>query len=332
MLFCTGIVFEVCAKPIHSYSAPTTLSIDILSVEQQQQFLYYFYEANRLLATNQTEKARTVIEFCHALNPNDATINNYMGYYAKEDQNYAKMLAYFKRAYELAPSEYWYNYNALLLQTEIEENQRIAISNLEKTASLNPNDADVHEVLQKAYRSTQQLAKALHLQDRLDSIIGYNDQSAMQRYRLNVMMGNTKQAIKEIERYLVVDPENYQFQAFRLQLYEQTKQPAEKLIQAYEAVLHFDNRNLTLLNNLAWNLCIHGGDLTRAEELSRKTILEEPSNPVFLDTYAWILYHLRKYEEAWFYIKRAMENQTEETSKEIEAHWKAIKKKQPKHK
>jgi Tfp pilus assembly protein PilF len=84
---------------------------------------------------------------------------------------------------------------------------------------------------------------------------------------------------------------------------------------------------MTLLNNLAWNLCIHGGDLTRAEELSRTTIMAEPRNPVFLDTYAWILYHLGEYETAWFYIQRAMDNQTEETTKEIREHYKSIKRK-----
>lgn len=300
---------------------------DTLSIEQQQQFLYYFYEANRLILSGQTEKARPVVEFCHLLNQNDATINNYMGYYAKEDQNLLGMFSYFKKAYELAPNDYWYNYNALLLQTEIKEKQIEAIANLEWVAQNNPRDEHIHEVLQKAYVSLNNLPEALKIQDQLDSIHGYNEQSAMQRYRLNAMMGKTKQAILEIERYLNVDPENYQFHLFRLQLYEQNSKSYTKLIEAYEAVLRFDRRNMTLLNNLAWNLCIHGGDLTRAEELSRTTIMAEPRNPVFLDTYAWILYHLGEYETAWFYIQRAMDNQTEETTKEIREHYKSIKRK-----
>ena len=81
------------------------------------------------------------------------------------------------------------------------------------------------------------------------------------------------------------------------------------------------------LNNLAWNICISGGDLNKAEELSRITIMAEPSNSIFLDTYAWILYKKGDYEGAWFYIQRAKEHTTEETDKEIEKHWKAIKRK-----
>ena len=267
------------------------------------------------------------MEFCYLLNPNDANINNYLGYYAKEDGNIPEMIAYFKKAYELAPSDYWYNYNVLLLQTEIKDKQLEAINNLKAVAKANKRDEDVHAVLQKAYLSLNLLPEALKVQDALDSIHGYNEQSAIQRYRLNTMMGKNKQAILEIERYLKEEPENYQFHVFRLQLYEQTKQPTAKLIEAYESVLRFDSRNMMWLNNLAWNICISGGDLNKAEELSRTTIMAEPSNSIFLDTYAWILYKKGDYEGAWFYIQRAKEHTTEETDKEIEKHWKAIKRK-----
>ena len=310
MLFCVGMVWG-----------------QTLTKEQEQQFLYYYYEANRLILLQETEKARPIVEFCYLLNPNDANINNYLGYYAKEDGNIPEMIAYFKKAYELAPSDYWYNYNVLLLQTEIKDKQLEAINNLKAVAKTNKRDEDVHAVLQKAYISLNLLPEALKVQDALDTIHGYNEQSAIQRYRLNTMMGKTKQAILEIERYLKEEPENYQFHVFRLQLYEQTKQPADKLIEAYESVLRFDNRNMMWLNNLAWNICISGGDLNKAEELSRTTIMAEPSNSIFLDTYAWILYKKGDYEGAWFYIQRAKEHTTEETDKEIEKHWKAIKRK-----
>ena len=310
MLFCAGMVWG-----------------QTLTKEQEQQFLYYYYEANRLILLQETEKARPVVEFCYLLNPNDANINNYLGYYAKEDGNIPEMIAYFKKAYELAPSDYWYNYNILLLQTEIKDKQLEAINNLKAVAKANKRDEDVHAVLQKAYISLNLLPEALKVQDALDSIHGYNEQSAIQRYRLNTMMGKNKQAILEIERYLKEEPENYQFHVFRLQLYEQTKQPTAKLIEAYESVLRFDSRNMMWLNNLAWNICISGGDLNKAEELSRTTIMAEPSNSIFLDTYAWILYKKGDYEGAWFYIQRAKEHTTEETDKEIEKHWKAIKRK-----
>ena len=65
-------------------------------------------------------------------------------------------------------------------------------------------------------------------------------------------------------------------------------------------------------------------DLHRAEQLSRSTIMREPSNPIYLDTYAWILYKMGDYESALFYIQRAKDNSKAEQQKEINEHHKAI--------
>lgn len=299
-----------------------------MSVEQEQQFLYYFYEAQRLIQAEDLDKAWEVVQFCQELNPNDATVNNYMGCFLEAMHQDA--LPYFRRAYQLAPDEYWYRYALMLLQTEQKPQQKEAIRLMEGVAAHNKQDADVREMLQKAYIVTGAYKKALAMQEQLDSINGYDAMSAMQRYRLNVLMHNNKQAIAEIERYLDLDPDNGQFQVFRLQLYEQTRQPAAKMVEAYSAVLRFEPRNPMLMNNLAWSLCISGGDLDRAEQLSRMTIMSDPSNPVYLDTYAWIMYHKGDYETAWFYIQRAMEHADAETDKEIRSHYKAIQKKQKK--
>ena len=40
--------------------------------------------------------------------------------------------------------------------------------------------------------------------------------------------------------------------------------------------------------------------------MSKQTILSEPDNPTYLDTYAWILYNMGEYKEAKIHIKRAM--------------------------
>lgn len=298
-----------------------------LSVEEEQQFLYYFYEAERLIQLQQIEQAKPVVEFCYALNPNDATINNYMGLYAQAEEQTDAMAMYFRRAYELNPQEYWYNHHVLLLQSDDKKIQQKAVKQMAELAKKDTKNAELHGVLQKAYIVLKQYRQALEVQDRLDSINGYDAMSAMQRYRLNAMMKNNKQAIYEIERYLDIDPDNYQFQVFRMQLYEQTHQPPEKMVPAYEAVLRMDSRNIVVMNNLAWNLCLLGKNLMQAEELSRITIMREPSNPIYLDTYGWIMYQLGDCQSALFYLERAIENSGEKVEKEIETHYKEVKKK-----
>ena len=321
ILLVVGALLSGAMLGVHAKEIPK------LSVEEEQQFLYYFYEAERLIQLQQIEQAKPVVEFCYALNPNDATINNYMGLYAQAEEQTDAMAMYFRRAYELNPQEYWYNHHVLLLQSDDKKIQQKAVKQMAELAKKDTKNAELHGVLQKAYIVQKQYRQALEVQDRLDSINGYDAMSAMQRYRLNAMMKNNKQAIYEIERYLDIDPDNYQFQVFRMQLYEQTHQPPEKMVPAYEAVLRMDSRNIVVMNNLAWNLCLLGKNLMQAEELSRITIMREPSNPIYLDTYGWIMYQLGDCQSALFYLERAIENSGEKVEKEIETHYKEVKKK-----
>ncbi len=321
ILLVVGALLNGAMLGVHAKETPK------LSVEEEQQFLYYFYEAERLIQLQQIEQAKPVVEFCYALNPNDATINNYMGLYAQAEEQTDAMSMYFRRAYELNPQEYWYNHHVLLLQRDDKKIQQQAVKQMAELAKKDTKNAELHGVLQKAYIVLKQYRQALDVQDRLDSINGYDAMSAMQRYRLNAMMKNNKQAIYEIERYLDIDPDNYQFQVFRMQLYEQTHQPPAKMVPAYEAVLRMDSRNIVVMNNLAWNLCLLGKNLMQAEELSRITIMREPSNPIYLDTYGWIMYQLGDCQSALFYLERAIENSGEKVEKEIETHYKEVKKK-----
>jgi hypothetical protein len=54
--------------------------------------------------------------------------------------------------------------------------------------------------------------------------------------------------------------------------------------------------------------------------------MREPSNPIYLDTYGWIMYKLGDCQSALFYLERAIENSGENVEKEIESHYKEVKK------
>ncbi|HBB26053.1 MAG TPA: hypothetical protein DCZ59_07270 [Bacteroidetes bacterium] len=66
----------------------------------------------------------------------------------------------------------------------------------------------------------------------------------------------------------------------------------------YEKALSIDPRNPFVCNNYAYSLCLRGTDLPRALQLSQISLEIEPENPAYLDTYAWILFHLKRYDQA----------------------------------
>jgi tetratricopeptide (TPR) repeat protein len=79
----------------------------------------------------------------------------------------------------------------------------------------------------------------------------------------------------------------------------------------YESALKYAPDNILALNNYAYLLSEEGYELEKAEQMSRYTIEVEPDNATYLDTYAWILYKLQRYDEAFTYIQQALENEPE---------------------
>ena len=78
----------------------------------------------------------------------------------------------------------------------------------------------------------------------------------------------------------------------------------QKSYEAYDRVLRSNPDNIYVLNNYAYYLSLDNQDLERALQMSAKTIKAEPKNPTYLDTYAWILYKLGRYDEALKYMNK----------------------------
>lgn len=78
--------------------------------------------------------------------------------------------------------------------------------------------------------------------------------------------------------------------------------------QDYDSALMYNPKEIGILNNYAYFLSLEKRDLNRALEMSSITLQIEPENPTYLDTYAWILFRLSRYNEALKYILLAIEN------------------------
>ena len=234
-----------------------------------------------------------MLQFCNELKPDDAQTLYYLGVMQK----------------------------ALLHEDE-------AKASFEQAYAVSKGDApdELLDQLLNIYFEEMNWKKAIEIRDVMDAKNGYDAMSALTRYRIYAMNGKTKLAIKAVEDYLKIDPDNLRFLLFRIEILEHTKAKAKVLYAAYDRVLELDPYNLMVLNNYAYHLATHGGDLTKAERMSAITIREQPNNPVYLDTYGWIL-HLKGQDElAKFYLNKALWNvQKTGNKEEIEKHLEAIK-------
>ena len=304
----------------------TGLGMYALTTEQEQQFTYYWYAAMGAMEHGDYPKALVLFEFCDAIKPNDGKTLEYLGIlYLGMGQEERAMDA-FKRAFEADPRDCWYRYSSALLEQKTEEAMVEAIHVRERALKVNPKDEDLMERLQRVYISLKEWKKALKIQDRIDDVKGFDASSAVIRYRLHLTMKQPKKALAVIDKYLELDPTDLQFLVFRVEVLEQMKPKPADLYAAYDKILAIYPGHIGILNNYAYHLATHKGDLQRAERMSEQTIREEPNNAVYLDTYGWIL-HLKGQDElAKFYLNRALINAPNEaTKKEVLKHLNAIK-------
>lgn len=296
-----------------------------MTEEQRQRFLYYFYEAEQLWQEEQFADAYPMFEFCHALHPEDAITNRYLGHIYRGTQLVDQALVCYRRAWESAPADCWQEYAVTLYNSGNATQKAEAIRVMEVTAQQLPQDPDLWDHLRDAYLGVGQYKKAIAAQDHLDKIEGYGPYSAINRYRIYMMAQQPKKAIRTIEDYLKDDPANLQFQVYRMQLYEVTGQSTKKKVQAYQAILALDPQNTLTLNNYAYLLATHKGNLRQAEQMSAKAVQLEPQNSIYLDTYAWILYQTGQTELAKIYIRQAVFYLGDrEIPQEIQQHYNII--------
>lgn len=301
-----------------------------LTTEQEQQFTYYWYAAKQAIEKERYDEALVLLEFCRLINPHDGQTLTFLAILYDGIGQKERSINTFREAFEADPAAQWNHYSFALLDQKKPEAVREALAAMEKAYAVQKangkTDEDLLEQLRRVYMASGQWAKAIEMQDALDRIKGFDAYSALNRYRAYASWGKPKKAIGAVEKYLELDPNNVQFLLFRMELMEHMGAKQSDLYAIYERILELDPMNLSVLNNYAFHLATHKGDLQRAERMSAITIREQPNNAVYLDTYGWILHMQGRDDLAIFYLQRALSNSTSALVKdEVEKHIKQIK-------
>lgn len=73
----------------------------------------------------------------------------------------------------------------------------------------------------------------------------------------------------------------------------------------FEEALKINADNTYVLNNYAYYLSLRGENLEKAEKLSKRANDLKPNDKSYLDTYGWILFQQKKYNDAEPYLEKA---------------------------
>lgn len=123
--------------------------------------------------------------------------------------------------------------------------------------------------------------------------------------------GNDNKAISYFNQCLAFDIDDVNLKS---QIYSnlggayQAQKKYKESDAAYEKALDLAPKDTYTLNNYAYFLSLRGENLDKAEKMSLKSNQLEPNHASFQDTYAWVLFKLKKYKEAQVWIQKAIEN------------------------
>ena len=78
---------------------------------------------------------------------------------------------------------------------------------------------------------------------------------------------------------------------------------------AYEESIKSNPDNDHALNNYSYYLSLRKENLERAIEMSTKLVEKHPESSTYLDTHAWVLYMLGRYNEAKYFLEKAVRDE-----------------------
>lgn len=223
------------------------------------------------------------------------------------------------------------------------EKERFALALFEKLGKTNPDDPNIHILGGDLYLSTGRNREAqveyaqaiesgdvnfevwenlLFLETKLeqfDNVIKHSDQAlelfpnqGMIHYFngfAHLRKRQYSEAVFSLEQAKKLSSSNYkqvsEINSLLGDAYNATK-AYEKSDKAYDEALAFNPNNDVVLNNYSYYLALRKSGLEKAEKMSTLLIKNNPDNPTYLDTHAWVLYCRQKYREARKVIERAI--------------------------
>ncbi|HCS51734.1 tetratricopeptide repeat protein [Rubinisphaera sp.] len=127
---------------------------------------------------------------------------------------------------------------------------------------------------------------------------------------------NWDAAIKAFEELLALESKNPNDTIIRQAKFSLSAAYAQndELDKAEEILEVFYNKNpddISVCNDLGYLYADRGKKLDQAYEMIKKAIEAEPENHAYLDSMGWILYRMKKYDEAITYLEKAVEGSEE---------------------
>ncbi|MBD5225687.1 MAG: tetratricopeptide repeat protein [Bacteroidales bacterium] len=187
-----------------------------------------------------------------------------------------------------------------------------------------PSNTDRWRSAVSLYATAEDYDKALETAGRA---LKYTpDDPALMFYRANMlaMLDRSDEALSSYSETLDATPvENHELRSAVLCSMGDTYYKTGAIDSAfvyYDRALEENPDNLLALNNCAYFMAEEGIDLDKAEKMSAICVRQQPDNDTALDTYAWIFFKKKEYNNAKDFIDRAIELEGDDPQADVLHH------------
>lgn len=192
-----------------------------------------------------------------------------------------------------------------------------AIVRLESVVKSDPTFNDAWQQLSLAFLVDNEFSKA---SDVLTRALTYHPMDFQLNYFKGISdarVGRDSTAESYLKKAIKLNPYSVEPMGELANIYDRQNRHAES-DSVYERILRIDPDNHNALNNYAYSLSERNLQIERCEEMSKRSLVKEPNNAAYLDTYGWILFKMKKYDAAIEYIKKSID--TGEASQVVVEH------------
>ena len=249
-----------------------------LSIDTKIQILVQYYTINEIY-DGLKDQALTLSEIIIQAHPDDPKSYSMNGDFLYQDKQFEKARDAFYKVIELDSSKYLIWEQLLFTLSELQDNDGL-LDEAQKTIELFPEQPIPYLFAGGSLYQKKEW-----------------DQS------IEVLEKGTYYVVKN-------DPLLAQFYAYLGDAYNQVKDN-EKSDKAYDNVLLLNPDHDYVLNNYAYYLALRGENLEKAAKMAKRATELKPDSPSNQDTYGWVLYKLEYYDEAKFWIEKAVNSETE---------------------
>lgn len=241
VIICLGACSSVKTVSQKSDTQLNTYTDGDISYKNQFRFKSMFFEAQRLEAIEEFDKAAALMEQCLSIDPLNADAHYEMATLYISIEQIEDALFHAKKSYELNPNSVWVT--KLLSQLyQMSGNIDGELNAYKDLIEKDPSNIEYLFLLATAHSKNGSYKKAIQVYNEIESKIGVSEELSVTKEYLYITMGDVDLAAAEIMKLIAAFPNEIRFLGMLAELYQANNQ-TEKSIAIYNDILEVEPKN-----------------------------------------------------------------------------------------